>query len=136
MHLKNIRHVNTNACKQLLSNLMFSKAFHSTQTTCILNVSFQFAHVANLRQTKRSTRVYTGFKQSANSTCSVGQTCKNQGFATDSTNLLTRKLKFSPRGRERIVDSACLHNSDIYLNTIHVKTCYENLVCSCDFLLL
>ena len=51
---------------------MFSEAFHSTQTTCILNVSFQFAHVANLHQTKRSPRVYTECKQNANSMFSVG----------------------------------------------------------------
>ena len=51
-------------CKPL-SKLMFSEAFHSTQTICILNV-FQFAHVANLHQTKRSPRVYTECKQNAN----------------------------------------------------------------------
>ena len=50
------------ACKPL-SNLMFSEAFHSTQTTCILNVSFQFAHVANLHQTRRSPRVYAECKK-------------------------------------------------------------------------
>ena len=59
------------ACKPL-SNLMFSEAFHSTQTTCILNVSFQFAHVANLHQTKRPPRVYTECKQNANSMFSKG----------------------------------------------------------------